>query len=103
MYEFTPLHHACRKNSLDVVKVLLEQPTININAQDIEGDSPLHIACINNVLDTVKFLIEHPTINLSAQNRLGYTAFDYAFDSDEEVINGFQLRRVTPARVDVKI
>ena len=75
------------KNFLDVVKVLIEQPTININAQDEEENTLLHCACGNNALDVANFLLEQPKISLNAQKKLGYTAFTYACDSNEEVIN----------------
>ena len=36
----TPLHSACRNNSLDVVDALLQQPGVNIDAETIDRATP---------------------------------------------------------------
>ena len=40
----TPLHAACERGRLEVVKELLEQPQIDVNPVDKDGDTPLSIA-----------------------------------------------------------
>jgi ankyrin repeat protein len=40
----TPLHHAAQKGHTAVVKLLLDQKDIDINAKDFQGRKPLHQA-----------------------------------------------------------
>ena len=63
----TPLHLACRKNSLDIVKYLVELGA-NIEEKNIQGITPLHLACKYNALDTVKFFMEYRNVNIEIQD-----------------------------------
>jgi len=45
-----PLHIACRKGSIDVVKLVSD---CNVNAQTINGNTPLHVACMHECVDVV--------------------------------------------------
>ncbi|EAY23404.1 ankyrin repeat protein, putative [Trichomonas vaginalis G3] len=67
----TPLHIACYNNSIDVVKFLLTFNEIDINAQDICGDTPLHKACNYNNEEIVKILIRLRGININIKNNQG--------------------------------
>ena len=52
---------------IEIVKLLLNDPRIEINALNIPGDSALSKACEhidnNNVLDIIELLLKHPDID----------------------------------------
>lgn len=61
-----PLHWAVNHNRLEIVKLLLTQPSTNINAKNktrewhpMPDNTPLHQAVKNGFYDIVKILIEH--------------------------------------------
>ena len=85
----TPLHIACYKKSLHIIKLLLERKcSTNIpnkkgeTAHDIplneDGDCLLHIACQWGDVDIVKYLITNERCALNAQNGNGDTALHIA-------------------------
>ena len=41
----TPLHLAARRGNDEIVKVLLDQPSVKIDAKDDSGKTALHLAC----------------------------------------------------------
>lgn len=60
----TSLHYACEKSNTEIVKLLLEQPSININIKNFQRKTPLHISCeIQNNFEIIRLLLEHPNIN----------------------------------------
>lgn len=73
---FTPLHCACQRNVLKVVKVFEVQQNLEkvLEAQTQDSNTPLHIACMNGdkSLDIVNFLIEK-NANVHAKNKNGKT------------------------------
>jgi Ankyrin repeats (many copies) len=44
----TPLHYAAERGSLEAVKVLLEDPVIDVDAEDSEGKKAADLALENN-------------------------------------------------------
>ena len=56
---YTPLHHACRCNKPEAVKLLVER------GADVEaiyrdtGHTPLHAACMDGALECVQPLLDH--------------------------------------------
>jgi ankyrin repeat protein len=86
--EETPLHYACRKNSVAIVSLLLKHPLINPNK--LCGDlffvgSPLHVACFFNFIEIVKLFVEHKNTDINIigyKKRIGYqkTPLDTAYD-----------------------
>ncbi|MCK4935754.1 MAG: ankyrin repeat domain-containing protein [Elusimicrobiales bacterium] len=57
-YGFTPLHIACFKGHLEIVKLLLENGAA-INAKDEKNPTPLHVASIQGHTKIAKLLIEN--------------------------------------------
>ncbi|XP_044754254.1 putative ankyrin repeat protein RF_0381 [Coccinella septempunctata] len=56
----TPIHLACRKKgSVDILKMLLFDPTVDINAQDNRKCTGLHHAVSENDIYMVKLLLKH--------------------------------------------
>ncbi|SOV78043.1 acyl-CoA-binding protein, putative [Plasmodium sp. gorilla clade G3] len=51
----TPLHYACDRGYIDIVKYLVHQGA-NINVEDSYGDTPLHMAAYSEKLNVVDFL-----------------------------------------------
>jgi ankyrin repeat protein len=76
----TPLHYACYKGSIDIVKLLLtklEEQNIDINSKSDKGLTLLHCAVINGSIPIIDLLIaKNIDINLKSDN--GLTALDYA-------------------------
>ena len=42
---YTPLHLAARRGNEEIVKVLLDQPSVAVDAKDDSGKTALHFAC----------------------------------------------------------
>ncbi|KAM9953377.1 hypothetical protein ACTFIR_008443 [Dictyostelium discoideum] len=65
----TPLYLACLNGSINCLKILLNNPFIDINQQSKFGDTALHIAIINNHMNCVELLIQKGAdYNLPNQN-----------------------------------
>ena len=58
----TPLHIACLRNSIEIVKYLTEECHCDPQIQNCQGVLPLHIACSNGPLEMVK-LVSHCNAN----------------------------------------
>lgn len=81
--KFTPLHFAAENNSIEMVKILLAMPNINVNLRtSLKGFTALHFACVKNNTEMVKLLLLIPNINLkikSATSNHGATMADYSY------------------------
>ena len=58
----TPLHIACLRNSIEIVKYLTEECHCDPQIQNCQGVLPLHIACSSGSLEMVK-LVSHCNTN----------------------------------------
>ena len=68
----TPLHVACLRNTLDLVKLLVRH--CSIDAANGDGDTPLHITCKLNHHDILKYLLEGQHRKLDhLKNNAGFT------------------------------
>jgi ankyrin repeat protein len=56
--ELTPLHHACQRGKIDMVK-LLEAFGVEMNASTSIGYTPLHYAAIEGKEEVIEFLLTH--------------------------------------------
>ncbi|EFC35804.1 predicted protein, partial [Naegleria gruberi] len=61
---------ACEKSNLEIIKILLSVPNINVN---LGHKPPLYIACERGSEEIVKLLLNIPTINVN-QEYTGLTA-----------------------------
>ena len=76
----TALIEAAERNHCDVLQLLLHcgLPNIDVNHQDVDGDSALIVACSNNNIKIVQYLITIPECNLTLTNRWGRSALHEA-------------------------
>ncbi|CAD8142950.1 unnamed protein product [Paramecium pentaurelia] len=70
----TALHHAVNINSIEAMKLLVENGA-DLDARDMMGRTPLHIAAKNNNCDTVRVLLVYQA-NPSIKTVAGKTAQD---------------------------
>jgi len=70
-YLFTPLHLACFYSNIDIIKLLLSYPDINVNIQDNNGNTPLHLPCSDELvnINVVELLLAHPDIDVNIQDK----------------------------------
>lgn len=61
----TILHYAVQIAPLSMLQYLINDPKfdLDINCQDIDGNTPLHLAAASSRLDVVKYLLSLPDIN----------------------------------------
>lgn len=77
----TALLIAVREGSDKVANFLLEQPSVNVEARNAQGESPLMLAAIKGRLDLAKRLIERK----AEVNKPGWTPLHYAASNTEPV------------------
>ena len=69
------LHKACVSGNLEIVKLLLEHPNIDVNLKNFSGNTPLHITIEYSYSDAdtdiLKLLLAHPDIDINAKNNKG--------------------------------
>lgn len=66
-YNCTPLFYAVCNSKTEIVKVLLAQEGVDVNAPSIGGDTPLSIALRRDSLEIVKALLDAPGIDVSTE------------------------------------
>ena len=81
---FTPLHCAICFNKLDVVKLLLAHPRIDINKTNDDGESPLQYAVESERPQIVQLLLGMSGIDCTLKNDDGATAMDTAKELSEK-------------------
>lgn len=64
---WTALHIASRNGNLEIVHLLLSQPTIDVNVKNRWKSTPLMIAAGSGNLDVVDLLLKHPRVQVDAQ------------------------------------
>lgn len=77
----TQLHKAAWDNDLDTAKNLLEEPDIDVNAENNDGSTPLILAIFRwagSNKPIIYEILKHPKLNVNKINLKGQTALDYA-------------------------
>ena len=59
---WTALMYAMYNGDTEIVKLLLEQPTVDLNCTDISGQTALHMAAWNDNVEAVKMLLADPRL-----------------------------------------
>lgn len=80
--DYTALHYAVLKNSLNFIRVLLELEPAMITKRDIFGATPLHIAVGCNNFVVVKTLLQYNTACCSMEDLKGNTPWHVAVESE---------------------
>ena len=80
---------AMREQSPKVARMLLDQPTLDVNALNLAGESALMIAAIKGDLASVKLLLGRG----ARINQAGWTALHYAASGPESSTVGWLLDR----------
>lgn len=64
---------ACKANDIDLVRELLKEEDLNINAKNANGDSPIILACKYSNLEIVRELINFHCIDANIVDKKGNT------------------------------
>ena len=75
---FTALHYAARNGYTEVVRSLTAQPTMQVNAIDLDGRTALIHAVINEHVDVVRELLARDDLNISTRDLSGASALGIA-------------------------
>lgn len=77
----TPLISAIINNQINICKLLLDDPRIDVNkTEGKNNNTPLHIACIHGDLEIIKLLLEHENIEITPINIKNETPLDIAIN-----------------------
>ena len=82
-YNGTPLICAvsqCSENHVSILRLLLEQPSIEVNLADDNSVTALQAAITVGNNEAVKLLLEHPSIEVNLATDEGVTALSAATD-----------------------
>ena len=83
---FTPLHQAALRGHKEIVRLLLAQAGIDINATNNSGATALMFAASGGDKEIVELLLVQGGIDITRKNENGQTAYDYAVAADNEEI-----------------
>jgi len=64
-YWFPAFSSAVIRGHMDIVKMLLEYPEIDVNIEDARGNIPLYHAIYNKHRDVLELLLNHPTTDVN--------------------------------------
>lgn len=53
------------QNKIEIVKLLLSHPKINVNSLDELGNTSLYTACDKKYIEIIKILLQHPDIDVN--------------------------------------
>ncbi|OUM57689.1 hypothetical protein PIROE2DRAFT_48513, partial [Piromyces sp. E2] len=65
------LHNACRTGNENIIKYLMKHG-VDINKEDIYGETPIFSACSNGSVKVVKYLVKHGA-DIHIKNKNGVT------------------------------
>ena len=98
----TPLHVAALRNSVPIMKQLLTSKKLQLNPQDIDGDSPLHLTAALGKLAAIEFLLKQGADPL-LKNKKGKTMLDVAKEKKQlGVILLYQKMKTGSKKVRLK-
>ena len=74
----TALHAACYYGRVEVVKLLLAHPGINVNLKDNFGITSLSKGCRNDKMSIVQLLLKDPRVDVTLDDEYGCTPLWWA-------------------------
>lgn len=86
----TALHIACRRNDMDMAKILLERDA-NVNSKSDDYNSPLHELTENDNQELAELLIKHGA-NVNIRDKIGWTPLHEACKKGHAEFVVFLLR-----------
>jgi ankyrin repeat protein len=78
----TLLSYAIKRKNIEIAKLILSSPILDITYQDNKGNSYLHLAVISQLEEITKLLIKKG-ININLQNNDGNTALHLAYNTGD--------------------
>ncbi|CAK9266134.1 unnamed protein product [Sphagnum jensenii] len=98
----TPLHVAsCKDERSDFVKLLLQQPRIDVNATALRESTPLHMAARFTCPKVVELLLNDPRVVIDAKTVDGLTALHLVAEGREDLDSNPQIIRSQEDRCNV--
>lgn len=79
-----PIHFAAMHGHKDVLDVLLEDPEVDVNLLDGDGNSALHLATIAGHCECIELLLDSKGVKPNLSNREGMTPACIAVTSNEK-------------------
>ena len=76
--QWTPLHIASIRGHLEVVKLLLAHPNINVNLKDNDGQTLFLLGCLNGHVLVVRVLLKDPRVDVTLEDNNGCTPLWWA-------------------------
>lgn len=67
---------------IEIVRILLKQPLINVNLQNAQGETALIIALKNRHEEVAKILLQHPSIDAAIIDSKGNSAISLSRSAD---------------------
>ena len=77
-FDETLLHYAVSGGCVEVVKLLLGDPRVDVRALSKRGCSFLHYAAIEGHVEVVKLLLEDPRVDVRTVDEGGWSALHFA-------------------------
>jgi serine/threonine protein kinase len=93
----TPLNYAAKRGNIELVKVLIEVPGINLNYKSRDHCTPLITSITHAQLEIAELLIDTNGVNLDTRDLLGATPLTVAcVHGRYEIVKALLLKGVTP-------
>lgn len=87
----TALFYASKLNNVNLVKMLLEEDTIDVNVQDKFGQTALHVSCLHLSYGVIELLINHKNTQLSLKDNGGISAHGTAIRTFFRTVSNTRL------------
>jgi ankyrin repeat protein len=89
----TPLFAACQGGHTEIVRLLLERPSVAVNRATEFGATPLFVACEESHFECTELLLVRPDCAVNQLTREGVSALYVACEQGDEISVQLLLRR----------
>ena len=66
--------------------MLIDQPAIERNAADIDGNTCLHLASSQGQTDVIRFLVSEASVDHMIKNSANFLAYDIAYNKEVQML-----------------